>query len=72
MHFLQIPPPEKMLTSIHIPGIESINFHPIKAYTTDSNEQHPNFNAAEAPVFMQVDHIHTNFVYVSVFNILLE
>lgn len=62
----EIPPPEKMLTSIHIPGIDSINFHPIKAYTTDSAEQHPNFNAAEAPVYMQVDHIHTNFVYMFV------
>uniref|UniRef100_A0A1B6DB00 Peptidase M16C associated domain-containing protein n=1 Tax=Clastoptera arizonana TaxID=38151 RepID=A0A1B6DB00_9HEMI len=62
----EVAPPEHILTSIKIPSIDSINFHPIKTYTTDSEEQHDQFDASKAPVYMQVDHILTNFVYMFV------
>lgn len=59
-----------MLTSIPIPKLDSVSYHPIKRFTTDTAEQHPKFDAREAPVYMHVDHIHSNFVYVSNFYIL--
>ncbi|XP_046995924.1 uncharacterized protein C05D11.1-like isoform X1 [Schistocerca americana] len=60
------PPPEEMLTSVPIPSIASINFHPIKRYTTDSSEQHPKFDLSGVPVQMHLDDIHTNFIYMFV------
>ncbi|CAG2067937.1 unnamed protein product, partial [Timema podura] len=59
------PPPKHMLTSVPIPSISSINFHPLKFYTAESPEQHPRFHLPQAPVYMHLDHLHTNFVYVS-------
>nr|CAD7430731.1 unnamed protein product [Timema monikensis] len=57
------PPPKHMLTSVPIPSISSINFHPLKFYTAESSEQHPRFHLPQAPVYMHLDHLHTNFVY---------
>nr|CAD7417578.1 unnamed protein product [Timema cristinae] len=55
-----------MLTSVPIPSISSINFHPLKFYTAESSEQHPRFHLPQAPVYMHLDHLHTNFVYMFV------
>ncbi|XP_063241639.1 uncharacterized protein C05D11.1-like [Bacillus rossius redtenbacheri] len=60
------PMPDEMLTSVPIPGIESINFHSIQSFTTDSAEQHPKFPLADVPVRMHLDNLRTNFVYVFV------
>ncbi|XP_046677319.1 uncharacterized protein C05D11.1-like [Homalodisca vitripennis] len=62
----EIPPPQSMLTSVKIPSIESIQFHRIQAYTTSSASPHPKFDIGQVPVYMQLDHIHTNFVYMFV------
>lgn len=65
----QLPPPESMLRSVAIPDASSINFHPIERFSSDSSQQHPNLPLNKVPVFTQVDHVHTNFIYVSVENL---
>lgn len=62
---MQIPPPSTMLTAVKIPSIDSIQFHRIQSFTTHSEQQHPKFATSQVPVYMQVDHIRSNFVYVS-------
>lgn len=62
---MQIPPPSTMLTAVKIPSIDSIQFHRIQSFTTYSEQQHPTFATSQVPVYMQVDHIRSNFVYVS-------
>ena len=49
-----------------IPSTDSINFHHIKSYTTETAEQHPRFNAEKLPFYTYLDHVNTNFVYVSI------
>lgn len=60
------PPPREMLVSVPIPSTSSINFHPIQCFTTDSAEQHSNFDLSQVPVQMQLDSVHTSFVYMFV------
>ncbi|XP_054283976.1 uncharacterized protein C05D11.1-like [Macrosteles quadrilineatus] len=62
----EIPPPAGMLKSVNIPSIESIQFHRIQTFTTDSKQPHPMFDTSQVPVYIQVDHITTNFVYIFV------
>lgn len=57
------PPPNEMLTSVPIPSIESIKFHSIEKFTSQSSQQHPQFDISKTPLFFQVDHVKTNFVY---------
>ena len=60
----QKPPPQEMLTSVPIPSTASINFHPVECFTTDSIKQHPKLDLKQIPVQMQLDSVHTSFVYV--------
>lgn len=60
-----------MLRSVAIPDASSINFHPIERFSTDSSKQHPNLPLDNVPVFTQVDHVHTNFIYVRGFNLII-
>uniref|UniRef100_A0A8D8XF76 Uncharacterized protein C05D11.1 n=1 Tax=Cacopsylla melanoneura TaxID=428564 RepID=A0A8D8XF76_9HEMI len=60
------PPPPEMLTCVPIPNINSINFHSIESFTSKSEKQHPNFDVTNSPLFFQIDHIKTNFVYLFV------
>ncbi|KAJ9588208.1 hypothetical protein L9F63_018429, partial [Diploptera punctata] len=60
------PPPQEMLTSVPIPSTASINFHPVECFTTNSNEQHPKLDLKQVPVQMQLDNVHTSFVYMFV------
>ncbi|KAI5704049.1 hypothetical protein M8J75_001491 [Diaphorina citri] len=60
------PPPNEMLTCVPIPNINSINFHSIESFTSNSAKQHPNFDVSNSPLFFQIDHIKTNFVYLFV------
>ncbi|RZF32151.1 hypothetical protein LSTR_LSTR004014 [Laodelphax striatellus] len=61
----ETPPPSSMLTSVPVPSVDSISFHSIKSYTSDSAEQHPEFDLTQAPVYMHADHVLSNFVYMS-------
>lgn len=59
----ELPPPEAMLRCVAIPDPSSINFHPIQRFCSDSPKQHPNLPLDKVPVFTQLDHVHTNFIY---------
>lgn len=58
------PPPDNMLTSVPIPSLDSIKFHDIVRYKTDSCEKQ-HIDLSQTPVFTYFDHVKTNFVYVS-------
>lgn len=60
------PPPVDMLTCVPIPDVNSIKFHSIQNFTSKSDQQHPNFDVSKSPLFFQIDHIKTNFVYLFV------
>ncbi|KAJ1519883.1 hypothetical protein ONE63_004123 [Megalurothrips usitatus] len=59
----ELPPPDAMLRSVAIPDASSINFHPIERFSSDSIQQHSNLPLDKVPIYTQVDHVHTNFVY---------
>ncbi|CAL1295066.1 unnamed protein product [Larinioides sclopetarius] len=60
----EVPPPKKMLTSIDVPSVKSIKFHPIKricnVLKTEDNDV--DFNIESMPCRFQLDVINTNFV----------
>ncbi|KAG7174925.1 Peptidase M16 inactive domain and insulinase-containing protein [Homarus americanus] len=66
----EIPPPGEMLQSVPVPGLESINFHPLRAYAnhleTQPNHGQPEPNLptllSQLPVKFQLDDLHSNFV----------
>lgn len=63
----QITPPKELLTSVKIPSIESIQFYSFDTYSTNSLNQHNLFKITNAPIYMEVDNIKSNFVYVREF-----
>ncbi|XP_015601715.1 uncharacterized protein C05D11.1 [Cephus cinctus] len=60
------PIPDDMLMSVSIPSTDSINFHHIKSYTSDTTEQHPKLDVGNLPFYTYLDHVNTNFVYMLV------
>ncbi|KAK2579672.1 hypothetical protein KPH14_011595 [Odynerus spinipes] len=60
------PIPDELLTAISIPSTDSINFHQIKSYSTETREQHSYFDVTKLPLFTYLDHVNTNFVYMFV------
>lgn len=58
------PPPESMITSVPIPGLDSIKFHDIIRHRTDSDERHY-VDLSQTNVFTYFDHVKTEFVHVS-------
>ncbi|XP_043275299.1 uncharacterized protein C05D11.1-like [Venturia canescens] len=60
------PIPDEMLSSVPIPGTDSINYHPIKSYNSETSEQHPRFDVKKLPIYTYLDHVNTNFIYMSV------
>lgn len=57
-------PPIEMLTSIAIPNIDSIKFHNIKRYRTNSG-QDKQLDLSKTSLFTYFDDLKTSFVYVS-------
>lgn len=57
--------PDELLESVSIPGTDTINFHHIKSYTTGTPEQHSRLDVTKLPFYTYLDHVNTNFVYVS-------
>lgn len=68
MFFLKSHIPDEVLESIPVPGTDSIDFHHIKSYSTETLEQHPELDVrrAELPFFTYLEHANTNFIYVSI------
>lgn len=66
LFFLKKPVPNELLESVAIPGTDTINFHHIKSYTTETPEQHPRLDVTKLPFFTYLDHVNTNFIYVSI------
>lgn len=59
-----IPPPDEMLRSVPILSTDSIHFHSITNTTSESKNQDPRFILDEVPVYMHLDHLQTNFIYI--------
>ncbi|KAF5295450.1 hypothetical protein FQA39_LY13111 [Lamprigera yunnana] len=63
IEFNETPPPESMLTCVPIPKVDSIIFHEVSRYTTDSsNRKH--LDLSNTPVFTYFDHLKSSFVYI--------
>lgn len=62
----EIPPPDEMLTSIPVPSIDGIKFHPVQIYRSSEGKNPPGFNLQNLPVYAEAYHLHTNFCYVSI------
>ncbi|GAB1870040.1 hypothetical protein CAJAP_11119 [Camponotus japonicus] len=60
------PVPDEVLANVPIPSTDSINFHHIKSYTTETSEQHSRLDVTKLPFFTYLDHVNTNFVYLFV------
>ncbi|CAH1183590.1 unnamed protein product [Phaedon cochleariae] len=55
-------PPADMLTSVPIPSIDSIRFHNIERFTSESKDK-GKIDVSRTPVFTYFDHLKTNFAY---------
>lgn len=62
--FNEKPPPTCMLTSVPIPSADSINFHEIVRYRTDTFDE--KLDLSKSPIYTYFDNVNTNFVYVSI------
>jgi len=60
----QVPPPDDLVTTVKIPSPDSITYHQMKRFVKGVNS-HPNLPLENVPVYIQVDDVHSNFVYVS-------
>ncbi|XP_011161835.1 uncharacterized protein C05D11.1 isoform X2 [Solenopsis invicta] len=58
--------PDEVLESISEPGTDSIDFHHIKSYSTETLEQHSELDVTQLPLFTYLDHADTNFVHIFV------
>ncbi|XP_069943754.1 uncharacterized protein C05D11.1 isoform X1 [Cherax quadricarinatus] len=66
----ETPPPAEMLESVPVPGVESINFHHLRAYSNPLENQpslkqaEPNLptHLSQLPIKFQLDDLHSNFV----------
>lgn len=62
----EIEIPDELLTCVPVPGTDSINFHNVRSFFTDNNEQHGRFDINKLPLYTCLDHVNTNFVYLFV------
>lgn len=63
----QVLPPKEMLTSVAVPSVNSIRYHPIKRISNvvETEDKDVDFAIDKMPCRFQVDVIETNFVRVS-------
>lgn len=57
--------PEDVLAKVAVPSIDSITSHHIERYNTETDKQHPKLDVKNMPIFTYLDHVITDFVYVS-------
>ncbi|XP_050535492.1 uncharacterized protein C05D11.1-like isoform X7 [Daktulosphaira vitifoliae] len=55
--------PSEMITSIKIPNVEFIQFLTCDTFSSNSINQHNLFKTSEVPLFVDIDNIKSNFVY---------
>ncbi|XP_050528273.1 uncharacterized protein C05D11.1-like [Daktulosphaira vitifoliae] len=60
-------PPNEMLTSVKIPNVEFIQFLTYDTFSSNSINQHNLFKTSEVPLFVEIDNIKSNFVYMNAF-----
>lgn len=61
IQFNDRPAPDALLTSVPIPSIKSITYHPITRYSSASSED--KIDLTKTSIFTYFDHVQTNFVY---------
>ncbi|XP_050536251.1 uncharacterized protein C05D11.1-like [Daktulosphaira vitifoliae] len=57
----------EILTSVTILNIELIQFLPYDTFSSNSINQHNLFKTSEVPLFVEIDNVKSNFVYMKVF-----
>ncbi|XP_055593217.1 uncharacterized protein C05D11.1-like [Uranotaenia lowii] len=62
----EIPPPDDMLTSIPVPSLDGIEFHPVEIYKSSRNANPPGVELSKLPVYAEAYHLHSNFCYILV------
>jgi len=72
MLVFQIKPPKELLRSLNIPDIDCIQFFSYSTFATNSIDQHDLFKINNAPIYMELDDVKSNFVYVSIFLVKLK
>lgn len=72
MLVFQIKPPNELLRSLNIPDIDCIQFFSYSTFATNSIDQHDLFKINNAPIYMELDNVKSNFVYVSIFLVKLK
>lgn len=75
--FLQVPPPDDVVSSLPVPSTDSISFHPVIVLANHNvggasdqlvggvSEASNRFPVQNLPFFLQFNHIHSKFVEVS-------
>lgn len=58
-------PPEEMLRQVPIPSPDSINFHSLTKFTSQSVNTPAGLNLNELPCYAEFYDLHSNFVYVN-------
>ncbi|XP_035211557.1 uncharacterized protein C05D11.1-like [Stegodyphus dumicola] len=60
----EVPPPKEMITSVDVPSVNSIKFHPIKRVCNASKSEDENldYSISKMPCRFQLDVVNTNFV----------
>ncbi|XP_050536250.1 uncharacterized protein C05D11.1-like isoform X2 [Daktulosphaira vitifoliae] len=59
-------PPSEILTSVKIPNVELIQFLTPDTFSSNSINQHNLFKTSEVPLFVEIDNVKSNFVYMNV------
>lgn len=62
----EVPPPDEMLTSIPVPSIDGIKFHPVQFFKATDGKNPPGLDLQKLPVYAEAYHLHTNFCYIMV------
>ena len=78
--YFQKEAPDTVLTSVSVPDVDSIHFHPIVARCNrkleqcakDSGSMNAAFPLDDIPFQFQLDDVHTNFVQVELYTYLPE
>ncbi|XP_050536252.1 uncharacterized protein C05D11.1-like [Daktulosphaira vitifoliae] len=59
--------PSEIFTSVKIPSVELIQFLSYDTFSSNSINQHNLFKTSDVPLFVEIDNIKSNFVYMRVF-----
>ncbi|XP_050537014.1 uncharacterized protein C05D11.1-like isoform X2 [Daktulosphaira vitifoliae] len=60
-------PPNEMYTSFKIPNVEFAQFLTHDSFSSNSLNQHNLFKTSEVPLFVEIDNVKSNFIYMRAF-----